>query len=284
MRVTVSALVLLDGLVGSERGRHLRGEFRAALVAGELAHECLAAVDSSECEEAAIGAMFRSVGRLLLGVFLPDVWSAALDLARREAISESKAVKRVFGHSIEEVTEALLREWCVPDRILVAVQPLPPRIAAPRCASERVRVAAQFADEIATALRRGGAHPRRGDLAPVLDRFARVLPLDVARLKKMIEAALERADEFEAICRLPPTPLLHKESVAAALTDLVARAPSAQRDAVGRPANSRSLLVSGLDEASRALTRRAEATGCGSAAPTWHRRGLRGSRRCRRLR
>lgn len=142
VRSTAMSLVLVDGLMGA-RLPALRADFHQSLLAGSLARELLA---GSEAEEASIAAMFRGIGRLLVAVFAPQVHVRIRTLVLQERSSESAAARRVLGRSLNELTELLLRDWSVPDRIVSAVQPLPARLDGPTSSAERVRAAAQFAE------------------------------------------------------------------------------------------------------------------------------------------
>jgi HD-like signal output (HDOD) protein len=257
VRAVALSLVLLDGVLAGADPARVRGEFHQALLAGALARELLAAIDAQEAEEAGIAAMFRNVGRLLVAVFAPEL----LARLRRRDPSEAEAVaaRRILGRSFEELTEQVLREWSLPDRIRAAAAPPAPRIEAPHSGAERVRVAAQFADGLASALTEA---PGEAALAQVLARFAPAFAPDSAALARMIEAAAARTREFEAACGMSP-----QQAPRARLLELLPRAcelsapavaPSVERDALGVPANAREILLAGLAEASDSLARGAE--------------------------
>jgi eukaryotic-like serine/threonine-protein kinase len=259
VRATVASLVMLDGLVGPGHSTQVRAEFRAALVAGGLAREILAEVDPDEAEVAGIGAMFRSVGRLLLAIFNPHLWARIGTCVRDEGVSETAAARRLLGRPVEELSAAVLRGWHVPDPILSALQAVPARLEAPRAGATRIRVAAQFADEIGTVLRHSDDAVDRATLEAVLDRFAPALALDLGRLGALLDAALERVDAFEASCGLtttPPPPMLRRATLALQWTDFAAAQATGAATAARAPsgaASSTSLLASALAEASVAL-------------------------------
>lgn len=251
VRAVATSLVLLDGLLRGVEPARVYGEFHQALLSGCLARELLAGVDAQEAEEAAIAAMFRNVGRLLAAVFAPHLLHAD-----EGAQAAGAGLRR---QDCDRLTDAVLREWCVPDRIRAAIAPLAPRIEAPRSAADRIRTAAQFAEGIAAAL----AEPDgEAALAAVLARFAPAFAPDRAALQRMIEAAAARTREFEAACGLTPP----QASLARLLEALPPEsqlsappvAPAAQRDALGVPPNARELLLAGLAEASDSLARGAD--------------------------
>lgn len=257
VRAVALSLVLLDRVLAGADPARVRVEFHQALLAGALARELLAAVDAQEAEEAAIAAMFRNVGRLLVAVFAPE--RLAQVRRRDESEAEAVAAKRILGRSFEELTERVLHEWSLPDRIKAAAAPPALRIEAPRSAAERVRVAAQFADGLASALTEAAGEAA---LARLLARFAPAFAPDRAALERLIEAAAARTREFEAACGLAP-----QQAPRARLLEPLPReyelnapavAPSGERDALGVPPNAREVLLAGLAEASDSLARGAE--------------------------
>lgn len=251
VRGTALSLVLVDGLIGA-RLPALRDDFHQSLLAGSLARELLA---GSEAEEASIAAMFRSIGRLLVAVFAPAAHARIRALAQQERISESAAARRVFGRSHDELTELLLRDWSVPERIVSAVQPMPMRLDSPASSSERVRAAAQFAEAVAAAL----APQPLVRLDDVLERFRPALSFDAEQLMPLLERASLRTREFEAAFGMAPgeCPVARLRSALPAEAELIAVPveTSGERDAVGRPANACALLAAGLAEATDCLTR-----------------------------
>jgi GAF domain-containing protein len=203
--------------------------------------------------------MFRNVGRLLVAVFAPERLARLRQRIETDQVNESTAARRELGRSFDELTEQMLREWGLPDRISAAVAVLPPRIDAPRAAAERVRVAAQFAEAVAAALAEPHAETA---LAQALQRFAPAFAPDRAQLERLLEAAGARTRDFEAAWGLAPSesPLARLLEALPRESQLTAAAvePSAQRDALGRPHNTQQILLAGLADASDSLARGAE--------------------------
>jgi HD-like signal output (HDOD) protein len=255
VRTLAMSLVLLEGLLGSQKER-LRGEFHQALLAGCLARELL---PKAEGEEAGIAAMFRNVGRLLAAVYAPEQYNEVRACMQRERAAEGTAARRVLGRSFDEITEAMLREWHLPDRLVAHVQALPHRIDAPHAAAERVKIAAHFADALAAVV----ADPQFERAAPgldeVLDRFAPAFALEREHLVEVLKRAAARTREFEAAFGLMPQATPVEQLLAALPQDAeLDAAPvevSTQRDAVGRPSNAREVLLAGLAEATECLAR-----------------------------
>lgn len=263
IRSAAVSLVLIDGLASGEHALSVRRDFHRALLASSLARELLLSfgyADSrGEAEEAGIAAIFRAVGRLLVAVFAPAAAEAILAAIRSEAQTEGDAARKVLGRSFDEISDAALREWQLPDRVTALAQPVPPRIAAPTGTLDRVRTAAQFADEVTAALCVGESSGVDHALRELLKRYAAAFSLDVTRLNELIERARERTLELEAASGLPPIES-PGERLLLELDNAAHIAPAAvevaiERDAVGRPANGRDILGAGLAEVAETLAR-----------------------------
>ena len=260
VRATAVSLVLLDGVVGRGNVARVRDEFHQALLAGNLAAALLA---GDEAEEACIAAMFRNVGRLLVAVHAPAAFAAVRADQAGRAASESAAARRTLGRSFDDLTVAALVQWHVPDRIITAVQPLPPRIEAARSAAERVRAAAQFADEAAAAARMHEGPQRQAALSALRQRYAAAVPVSRETMDAAFSRAGARVEEFEQATglRLQQQPAAAPAGEDAATEGEIvapAVAPSAERDDVGRPVNSRELLLAGLADMTELMSRDAD--------------------------
>jgi hypothetical protein len=176
-----------------------------------------------------------------------------------ERASETTAARRVLGRSYDELAHQVLSQWSVPERIVAATMPPPPRIGAPAGAAERVRCAAQFADEVAGVLRTAGQSPCDVRIDEVLARYAPAFSLERTQLATLLERASSRTRELETACGLPPiaAPEIRLLQALPAASQLEPEAVQAsiERDAVGRPANARAVLLAGLSEATESLAR-----------------------------
>lgn len=261
IRTAAVSLLLLDGL-GSNVRHAVREDFHHALLSGSLARELLMGSHGDESEEASIAAMFRSVGRVLLATFVPDAYAAVRDIEAHEKVTSAVASRRVLGKSLEDMTLRIMQIWNVPDRIAAATVPAPAKVSAPTNGSERVCVAAQFSDEVASAMREGSQHGGAAFAEAInglLKRYSSAFALERSHLTALVDRALARTLEMEkaiglAAAEHAPTSVLNSLPEEAQL-DTPAVQPSTDCDEVGRPANCRDVLLAGLTEATDALAR-----------------------------
>src|SRR5882672_10417719 len=267
VRTTAMSVVLLDGVLGKSAAT-CRADFHDTLLAGSLAREIVGS-GSEIAEEASIAAMFRNLGRLLVAVYAPAEYARIR--ACRDALGLNAIAKRELGKSFDELTEVALSGWNLPERIRLAVQPLPPRIGTPDGASGWVRVVAQFSDDAARLFSAHGATASAGHAATaavpsdtqvqaLLDKYGEALALDRVKFASFVATAVARTREMEEAFGLTPiaVPSLSAEAALPAEAELAPMTttpvvPDVVRDAVGRPANAREILLSGLTEASESL-------------------------------
>ncbi len=257
VREAALSMVLLDGLLGPDGMRQAREEFHRTLLASALAREILLPAYPADAEEAAIAAMFRCVGRLLVAAFAPQAGADLRSRSGEDGAIERAAVREALGTSLEVLGESVLRGWGLPERVLASIQP--GSLAAPPASPlERVRVVAQFSLDFSDAMAAPQPEPA---LERVIQRHAAVLAPTPQQLAAWLAAAKARTREFEQACGLEPVPDL--VSLASGAQDVFpegAELPHAAvepvpGDEAGPPANSRELLLAGLTEATEALAR-----------------------------
>lgn len=243
------SLLLLDRVVGRDNARRVYADFHQALVASSLASLLLGPAQGDDAEIACIAALMRNVGRMLLAVHAPQALAA---------LRQGEDARSVVGCTLEELTAQLMREWNLPDRLVHATQPLPVRLDGTLAVVDPVRAAANFADAVAETLRTQGGAAREQALARLRERFAAALLIDEAALAAALEAAGERARQFEHGAGISGPPAASLTQVQQDPPQELASAPAVERDAVGRPANSIAVMLGGLADAAEALARGGE--------------------------
>jgi len=148
------SLVLLEHMQDKGQAAQLKEEFLRSLMAGSIAGELCPVLRDSE--EAFIGSMFQSLGRLLVQFYFPEEASQIRNLVRsaREPVSEATASLNVLGLSFENLGVGIAKAWGLPDSIQRCMRkPVgAPPPSAPSDTSERIRWVALASNEIADAL------------------------------------------------------------------------------------------------------------------------------------
>ncbi|MFZ4759425.1 MAG: HDOD domain-containing protein, partial [Burkholderiaceae bacterium] len=189
------SMLLVDRLVEGARARHVLRDFGQALSASSVARCTLQRCWPACAEEAAIGAMFRNVGRLIASVHEPAA-VAAVRAKVLEGVAEGAAAKALIGRSYDELSLEVISGWGLPPRIQSALQPCPPRPVAPRSSLDWVTLASAFGDESAILERRFGPDARDKTVNALSRRFGDALGMDAEGILAILTQASRETVEL----------------------------------------------------------------------------------------
>lgn len=276
VRTCALAMLLIDRLGNRDQAERLRAELGQAMVASvvarRLARETLFVPD----EEAAIAALFRNLGRVLLAACDHALLSAIESDAANLNLTESQAATRHIGCGLEEVSRHMLAQWGIPESVCAAVEPVtlvPSRQTDDL--TEWMHLCVNFSADLASrlpALALSEAGAAVDELPAEIRRYLPGLGLNGGRLKTLLRTVQA---ESLALCRglgltpdtwVPPTPRITaqpvtEEELAEAATtadrlieglrmQIAASAPlePAGREASGKPTNARELLLAAVQD------------------------------------
>src|SRR5689334_22659712 len=183
VRTLALSTLLLSRLKNKRQADQLRCEFATLIYASTLAREIAAARSLFEPEEAAVCALFRSFGRLLVGLYRYDTYQRIRALAVEERINENQAAVRLLGLSFDRLGVELLTRWGFPQRILHALSPCPEPIRFNTNGEARLQTLAAFCMELALGLWEPMLSARRQNIEMLLQRFGPALRLERHHLK-----------------------------------------------------------------------------------------------------
>ncbi len=229
VRNTALSLTLIEHLHDRSQAAAMKEEVAACYLSGLIARELVGPAGVRDPEEAFICAMFRRLGRLLVGFYLRDEAVAIDNLVHGRGHDEAKAAREVLGMSFEEIGSGVAQAWSFPDSIVSAMNPVDEHIAElPGAPEERVRVLAALANGIGDALRSPDGATRKARIKAHAERF-----LGCGITLEQINAAMGRASErFKKDAAtlgvaLVRSPLVARaEAEAAAGREAVARRPA----------------------------------------------------------
>jgi HD-like signal output (HDOD) protein len=188
IRTLALSMMLMERLVESAQSRAVMRDFGQALGAAAVARCTLQRRWPACAEEAAIGAMFRNVGRLIAAIHAPDA-TAAVRAEVGEGATEMNVARRIIGRSFEELALEVVGGWGLPVRIEHALQPCAPRPLPPRSSLDWVQLASAFGDESARLERRHGLQARERTVSALLRRFGEVLDMDSDAIVEVLDQA-----------------------------------------------------------------------------------------------
>jgi HD-like signal output (HDOD) protein len=207
VKTSALAMLLVDGMSGSH-ALSVRAELEHALSASVIGRELARRSHFKDAEEAAVAALFKNMGRLLVAAHDHTLYGEIVALIEGGSHTPTQASVKVLGCSFDLLAESVLREWQIPNTIVTALNPLPQgvlRLAKTR--QEWMQQVAAFSMAAATLLPR--MHDEGQDVAgrALLKRFGHALDLDQESLTRLFATVAQetRALTDQAYLTVPQT-------------------------------------------------------------------------------
>lgn len=254
VRAAALAMLLVDALDVGEHG--VRVELEAALCASLVGREMARHCPHQGAEQAAICALFKNLGQLLLASREPGRYREIAAIVAAGGHTPSQAAQLILGCSFEALTEAVLREWRMPDLIVQAQKALlegPLERGGDRC--EWMRRVASFGFDVAHLMGRSHDPAASPEAQALLLRYGEALELDMDGLVDLFDAVqegmngmlpsigLERAPKHDPKDGRGLPDVRALAALDAGTTDEDARYPS------GKPRNACEVLLAGVQAA-----------------------------------
>jgi HD-like signal output (HDOD) protein len=202
VRTCALAMLLIERLDNREQAQRLKHELAqsmvASVIARRLARETLFVPD----EEAAIAALFRNLGRVLIASCDHSLLAAIESDTVRLGISESEAAMRHIGCGLEDVSRHMLSEWNMPEEVCAAIAPVQDVPAKPtEDLALWMQLCTHFSADLAGQLPTLAAREAAGEglqLSGAVRAYLPALALTPARLKALIK---HTQAESQVLCR-----------------------------------------------------------------------------------
>ena len=190
VKTNALAMLLVDGMSGN-RAQSVRAELAQSLAASVIGREMAKRSQFKDAEEAAVAALFKNMGRLLVAAHDHNLYSdvAALIEGGR---TPSQASGQVLGCSFEMLAETVLQEWQIPDTIVKALGTLPSGPLRPaKSRQEWMQQVAAFSTAAAALLPKLGQEGQEAAGRALLNRFGAALALDGDGLAELLESVTQ---------------------------------------------------------------------------------------------
>lgn len=179
------AMLLVDGMSG-KHAKSVRIELNHALCASIVGREMARRSHYKDAEEAAIAALFKNIGRVLVAAHDHDLYNEITHLVEKENRTPVQASMAVLGCSFELLAEAVLREWNIPETIVQALSPLPSGVLKPaKARQEWMQQVAAFSSAAARLIPGANGSGQDAGTNALLNRFGNALGLDHSRLAQL---------------------------------------------------------------------------------------------------
>ncbi|CAN7650341.1 HDOD domain-containing protein [Massilia sp. LjRoot122] len=255
VRTTALAMLLVDALASSEHAVSVRMELEAALCASLVGRDMARHSYYQGAEEAAICALFKNIGPLLVASHEHDRYReiGALVLGGKHTVGQ--ASQMILGCSYDALSQAVLTEWKIPDVIVRAQAALAPaalRVAANR--GEWMRQVAAFGLDMARLLAKTHEPAGSPEAKALLDRYGEALDLDRARMDELMASVQEGMRGLLESMNMQPSPKSEAQDGGGLPNVLMLATLDAGEEEQegthpsGKPKNARDLLLAGVQD------------------------------------
>ncbi|WP_020653733.1 HDOD domain-containing protein [Massilia niastensis] len=255
VRAAALAMLLVDALGSGEHAGSVRVELEAALCASLVGREMARHSFYQGAEEAAICALFKNLGPLLVASHEHQRYREIAALAAAGKHTPGQASQLILGASYEALSEAVLSEWKIPDVIVRAQAALPPtalRVAANR--GEWMRQVAAFGLDMARLMARSHEPAGTPEARALQQRYGAALDLDRPRMDALFASVQEGMNALLQSMNMEPAPKAAPDA-GRGLPDVLALATldtgEEEQGGVhpsGKPRNARELLLAGVQD------------------------------------
>lgn len=266
IKTSALALLLVDGMSG-KHAQSVRTELAHALGASIIGRELARRSHFKDAEEAAVAALFKNMGRVLVAAHGHELYMQINKLIESGSHTPAKAAMEVLGCSFDSLAKSVLQDWKIPDTIIQALPPLPAGVVRPaKARQDWMQQVAAFSAEAASLiphLNGPGLRQVEGAIGALLKRFGTALNLEQEMLRELLAAAArevsllinhaDNAPEKASIAEEAAAPGLPSELLLERMED-VAPPQISERHASGKPLNARDLLLAGVQDATQMLS------------------------------
>lgn len=271
IKTAALAMLLVDGMSG-KRAQSVRAELTHALSASIVGRELARRSHFKDAEEAAVAALFKNLGRLLVAAHDHTLYQEIAALIESGTRTPSQASMQVLGCSFDLLAESVLHEWGIPETIIQALAPLPAGVLKPpKSRQEWMQQVTAFSTAAATLIPR--MNQRGGEVASkaLLARFGPAFNLDQDKLDQLFANVVQEARVLTNNVSMPmpegaveaapdeamqaDAPQENAQSEAPGLPaelllvgEAASDTQSDARHASGKPVNARDLLLAGVQD------------------------------------
>ncbi|WP_307183365.1 HDOD domain-containing protein [Massilia sp. BSC265] len=256
VKTTALAMLLVDALDSSEHAGSVRMELEAALCASLVGREMARHSFFQGAEEAAICALFKNLGPLLVASHEHDRYREIAALVAGGKHTVGQASQMILGCSYDALSQAVLTEWKIPDMIVraqVALAPTAVRVAANR--GEWMRQVAAFGLDVARLLAKTHEPAGSKEALALLGRYGEALDLDRARMDELMGAVQEGMRGLLESMNMQAAPRSEVQEAGTGLPNvlMLATLDAGEEEQEGthpsgKPRNARDLLLAGVQD------------------------------------
>jgi HD-like signal output (HDOD) protein len=255
VKTTALAMLLVDALSSSAHAQSVRVELQAALCASLVGREMARHSHYQGAEEASIGALFKNLGPLLVASHEHERYREINALVASGKHTLAQASQMILGCSYDTLSEAVMREWEIPD-VIVRSLATPAagtlKVAANR--GEWMRQVAALSIDVSRLMARS-IDPKNSNEARALQaRYGAALNLDTEAMDALFDTvAGEMTSLLQSMNMEAPAPIEEPDDAGGLpnvllLATMGGETVAEGRHPSGKPLNARDLLLAGVQD------------------------------------
>jgi HD-like signal output (HDOD) protein len=273
IKTSALAMLLVDGMSG-KHAQNVRCELAQALSASVIGREVARRSQFKEAEEAAVAALFKNIGRVLVAAHEHELYCRIGALVEEGTHTPAQASMKVLGCSFDLLGKSVLQEWKIPEAIVQALPaPAPGTLRPAKNRSEWLQQVAALSAEAAMLLPHLGQKDREEEqeraIKSLLRRFGFALNLDREKLIELLGTAAQEvrvlAENTSIEPELAQLNLSHADEPSEEemgglpgelrldAADRAAQLQVTTRHASGKPMNARDLLLAGIQDVTQMM-------------------------------
>jgi len=261
VKTSALAMLLVDGMARN-RASCVRAELAQALSASVIAREMARRSRFKDAEEAAVAALFKNMGRLLVAAH-DDVAYGQIDaMIKAGTHTPQQASTQTLGCSFDMLAESVLAEWKIPDTIIKALTPLPQGVLKPaKTRQEWMQQVAAFsansAPMIAHLHEKGYEKTNENTARTLLTRYGGALEIESETMTQLMTSVEREVQSLLEQVNLSVGELDAEDLAAQAHADAGVLAGlmlatdeggAEERHPSGKPINARMQLLAGIQD------------------------------------
>lgn len=266
IKANAMATLLVDGFKDYKQAQSVRKELVQALCASVTAREIARRNRHPKSEEAAVAALFKNIGRILVAAFDHPLYEKIQSIGFADPGQINEACIQLLGCSFERFGQSVLHDWKIPESIIFALQPLHGEVKKTTQDTEWIKQVASFSEELASTLVQNGESqiPIEQRCSQIVKRFGRALDIDNNQLEEIFNNVDKEARQLAITLEVPLANLTTEStSTVSQETDFCSefmlpafdtqQIQTVSRHPSGKPSNARDLLLAGVQDATQML-------------------------------
>jgi HD-like signal output (HDOD) protein len=260
------AMLLVDRLSDCKHAQSVRAELSQALCASVIGREVARHSPFQGGEEAAIVALFKNLGRVLLASYDFTLYTKIVSLINSGSHTIGQAAMEVLGCSLDMLAGHVLQKWQMPDTLVRALVPVVGSVVRPpKNRQEWIQQVACFSAETAKMTPPLDGAANAAAHQALLARFGSALNLDQGKLEQLFATVGPEIGILMQALGLAPETVGLVEGVAGAdmhglpddllfdRFDTQSLSPGPCHPS-GKPMNARELLLNGVQDVTQMMS------------------------------